>query len=70
MIIMKMEGCSMIGEESALILALEGEADFQTIIGKTCFLILFFLLMGALILSEYYFGSIKLMSCLTLSIFS
>jgi len=40
MMIMKMEGCSMIGKRGSLILALVGEADFRTLIGEIGFLIL------------------------------
>jgi len=69
MMIMKIEGCSMIGKGGWLILALVGEVDFQTLIGETGFLILFLLLMGVLMLSQPYFGSIKLMGCLIWSIF-
>jgi len=51
MMIMKMEECFMIGKGGSLILSLVGEADFRTLIGEACFLILFFFFMGALMLS-------------------
>ena len=39
--IMNMEGCSIIGNGGLLILTLIGEADFWTLIGEVAFLILF-----------------------------
>jgi len=59
----------MIGKGGSLLLALVREANFQTLIGERCFLFLFLLLMGILMLSQPYFATIKLMSGLALSIF-
>jgi len=82
--IMKMKGCTLEGNRGSLILTLIGEADFRMLIEEIDFLILsmtyeddnripmsseFFLLMGIMILSQLYFGSVKLMSCLTHRVF-
>ena len=64
-ITIKMKGWSIEGEGGSLILTLIEGADSRTLIGETGFLILFLPLMGVLILSQSYFGSIKLMEYLT-----
>ena len=68
--IMQMRRCSMKDEGGSLILTPIWEVYFRAQIEETNFLILFVLLMEILIFESALHGSIKLMSCLTWSIFS